>query len=167
MDSSFAFLFVFTRHILRKMQPIISLILASFIQNFCYFLFIRFKQQYENMKLRIFYYFRKNLRHRSSTGYQKTLWMLNLNIKKLTTQLTAWKVSIFGVILVRMFPHLDWIRRDAEYLSVFSPKCGKIRTRITPNMDTFYSVTLSIKKYIKLSQSNQMSWTLNNIPLTI
>ena len=25
---------------------------------------------------------------------------------------TAWKVSVFGVILVRIFPHLDWIRRD-------------------------------------------------------
>ena len=27
-----------------------------------------------------------------------------------------------------IFPHLDWIRRDTEYLSVFSPnegKCGK------------------------------------------
>ena len=25
---------------------------------------------------------------------------------------TAWRVSIFGVILVRIFPHSDWIRRD-------------------------------------------------------
>ena len=25
---------------------------------------------------------------------------------------TAWKVSVFGVILVRFFPHSDWIRRD-------------------------------------------------------
>ena len=25
---------------------------------------------------------------------------------------TAWKVSVFGVILVRIFPHSDWIRRD-------------------------------------------------------
>ena len=30
-------------------------------------------------------------------------------------------MSVFGVILVRIFPHLDWIRRDMEYLSVFSP----------------------------------------------
>ena len=26
---------------------------------------------------------------------------------------------------VRIFPHSDWIRRDAEYLSVFSPHAGK------------------------------------------
>ena len=31
---------------------------------------------------------------------------------------TAWKVSVFGVILVRIFQH-------TEYLSVFSPNAGK------------------------------------------
>ena len=36
--------------------------------------------------------------------------------------LTAWKVLIFGVFLVRLFPYSDWIRRDNPYLSVFSPK---------------------------------------------
>ena len=25
---------------------------------------------------------------------------------------TAWKVPVFGVLLVRIFPHSDWIRRD-------------------------------------------------------
>ena len=37
----------------------------------------------------------------------------------------AEKVSVFGVILVAIFPHSDWIRRDAEYLSVFNPNAGK------------------------------------------
>ena len=32
----------------------------------------------------------------------------------------AEKVSVFGVILVRIFPHSDWIRRDMEYLSPYS-----------------------------------------------
>ena len=27
--------------------------------------------------------------------------------------------------LVRIFSHLDWIRRDTEYLSIFSPNAGK------------------------------------------
>ena len=27
--------------------------------------------------------------------------------------------------LVRIFPHLNWIRRDTEYLSLFSPNVGK------------------------------------------
>ena len=39
---------------------------------------------------------------------------------------TVWKVSVFGVILVR----------NAE--------CGKMRTRITPDTDTFYEVCQNI-----------------------
>ena len=38
---------------------------------------------------------------------------------------TAWKVSVFGVFLVRVSLHLDWIRRDTQYISVFSPNAGK------------------------------------------
>ena len=38
---------------------------------------------------------------------------------------TAWKVSIFGVFMVRIFPHLEWIR-----------------TRKTQNMDTFHTVLI-------------------------
>ena len=40
---------------------------------------------------------------------------------------TAQKVSVFGVFLVRIFPHSVWIWGDAEYLSVFSPNVGKYR----------------------------------------
>ena len=41
-----------------------------------------------------------------------------------TSLLSAtWKVSVFGVILVGIFPHLDWI---------------------TPNTDTFYSTVVTI-----------------------
>ena len=38
---------------------------------------------------------------------------------------TTWKVSVFRVFLVRLFPHLDWIRRDARYLSVFNTNTEK------------------------------------------
>ena len=38
---------------------------------------------------------------------------------------TTWKVSVFGIILVRIFPHSDWIRRDTPYLSVFSPNADQ------------------------------------------
>ena len=31
---------------------------------------------------------------------------------------TAWKVSVFGVFPVRIFPHLDWIWRDTKLLNV-------------------------------------------------
>ena len=40
---------------------------------------------------------------------------------------SAWKVSVFGVFLVLIFPYLDWIRRDTPYPSVFSPNAGKYR----------------------------------------
>ena len=39
--------------------------------------------------------------------------------------ITAWKVSVFEVILVLIFPHLDWIRRDTPCLSIFSSNAGK------------------------------------------
>ena len=45
-------------------------------------------------------------------------------------------MSIFGVILVSIFPAFGL---NTPYLSVFSPnlgKCWKIRTRITPNTNT-------------------------------
>ena len=32
---------------------------------------------------------------------------------------------VFAVFMVRIFPHLDRIRRDTLYLSVFSPNVGK------------------------------------------
>ena len=37
----------------------------------------------------------------------------------------AWKVSVFGVFLFRIFPYSDWIQKDAPYLSVFIPNVGK------------------------------------------
>ena len=51
------------------------------------------------------------------------------------TPTTGWKVSVFGVILVRIFPHSDWIQ--FEY--------GKIWMRITPNTNTFYAVNLYVR----------------------
>ena len=85
--------------------------------------------------------------------------------------------SYSGPHFSRIFPHWDWIRKDTEYLSIFSPnagKCGKnvdqdnseyghflrsislrsvrmrenqwkMRTRVTPNMDSFYAVTEKTK----------------------
>ena len=41
-----------------------------------------------------------------------------------TVSITAWKVFVFGVCLVHILPHLDWILRDKEYLSVLSPNAG-------------------------------------------
>ena len=58
--------------------------------------------------------------------------------------ITAWKVSVFGVFLVRIFQHSDCIRRDTpERYSVslrIQFKYGKIRIRKTPNADDFHVV---------------------------
>ena len=57
-----------------------------------------------------------------------------------TARDTAWKVSVFGVILVHIFSHWDWIRRDTDAECRYSVQTRKMRTRITPNTDTFYAV---------------------------
>ena len=46
------------------------------------------------------------------------------DVKKVNL-IIAQRVYMFRDILVRIFPHSDWIRRDTEYLSVFSPNVGK------------------------------------------
>ena len=51
-------------------------------------------------------------------------------------------MSIFGVFLVRIFPHSDWIR-----------------TRKTPNMDTFHAVlVLHINKELKSEARQYQKW---------
>ena len=38
----------------------------------------------------------------------------------------AWKMSVFGVLLVHIFLHSDWIRKDTEYL--YGPEKLRIQT---------------------------------------
>ena len=46
-------------------------------------------------------------------------------IKKKSLITLSEKFPYSEFILVRIFPHSDWIRRETEYLSVFSPNVGK------------------------------------------
>ena len=46
--------------------------------------------------------------------------------------------------LVRILPHLDWIRRDTEYLSEFCANVGKYGPEKSPYLDTFHVVILII-----------------------
>ena len=64
------------------------------------------------------------------------------------------EVSVFKAFLVRIFPHLDWIRRDTLYLSAFSPNAGKygpqklrIQTLFTHCICIKYIVTYKILTY--------------------
>ena len=71
-------------------------------------------------------------------------------LKRLTPIFTASKVSIFGVTLVHVFPHFPAFGVNTERYwvspySVWLPEnAGKMRTRITPDTDTFYEVLLSL-----------------------
>ena len=49
-------------------------------------------------------------------------------------------VQIRSFFLVCIFPHLDWIRRDTEYLSVVSLNARKYRPKKTLYLDTFHTV---------------------------
>ena len=53
--------------------------------------------------------------------------------------------SYSGLHFSCIFLHSDWMQSDTPHLSIFSPNgenVGKMRTKITPNMDTFYPVLL-------------------------
>ena len=57
--------------------------------------------------------------------FHQPLLVNSLKTKIFDITCTAWEVSVFGVILVRVFSHSDWTRRDTQYLSVLSPNAGK------------------------------------------
>ena len=52
------------------------------------------------------------------------LWMLLLTTNDQLIN-SSWKMSVFRVIVVRIWPNLDWIRRNTSYLFVFRTNAGK------------------------------------------
>ena len=63
-------------------------------------------------------------------------------------------MSVFEVVLVRIFPAFSRIRTEYGEILVSQENAGKMRTRITPNTDTFYAVrVLNI-----LLQSRDNKW---------
>ena len=60
---------------------------------------------------------------------------------------TAWKVFVFGVILVCIFPHSDWIRRGKEYR-----ECECVRD-VNKNQMSKMNL-INIYKYFVFSQTN-------------
>ena len=91
---------------------------------------------------------------------------------------TAWKVSRYGVfpglyhyvksvrigvILVRIFPHSDWMRWDTVVSLCIQSERGKIRTRISPNTDTFHAVhfcVFGLDAEINTDRKELLFWTL-------
>ena len=52
-------------------------------------------------------------------------------------------------LLVLIFPHSDWIRRDSPYLSVFSPNAGKYEPEKSPYLDSFHAVLWTINLWVQ------------------
>ena len=81
--------------------------------------------------------------------------LLDLKVYLLTSKLfnhRCIKKSVFGVILVRIFPAFSRIRTEYGVIVCISPysvrmreNAGKMQTRITLNTDTFYAVILTRK----------------------
>ena len=51
---------------------------------------------------------------------QSNMLLLVGNFLPPLVKITAWKVSVFGVFLVRIFPHLDSIRRDTDHFCIYT-----------------------------------------------
>ena len=49
-------------------------------------------------------------------------------------------MSVFEVVLVRIFPAFSHIRTEYGEIPVSQENAGKMQTRITPDTDTFYAV---------------------------
>ena len=95
----------------------------------------------------------------------KQLWALHFNLSWLWQKSlnwknnTVWKVSVFGVFVVRIFLNSNWIRRDTKYLSV-SVRIRENTDQKTPNTDTFHAVqgiTLLAKIFANLRISCKIS----------
>ena len=69
--------------------------------------------------------------HQALTQFPGVSWNKSFKFRPLENYALQ-RESVFGSFQVRIFPHLDWIR-----------ECGKIRTKKTPNMDTFHAVAIS------------------------
>ena len=89
-------------------------------------------------------------------------------------------MSVFGVFLVCIFSHLDWIQRDTSYLSIFSPNARKygleeLRTwtsftkwfidtvKKLPNFDTFPKKNLKKLTGAKFKQTELLQTIGKNV----
>ena len=80
------------------------------------------------------------------------IWYEIVTIDKISPSLRK-KVSVFGVILVYVFPAFSRIRREygeIPYSVRMRENAGKMRTRITPDMDNFYAVHTFVITLTKL-----------------
>ena len=75
-------------------------------------------------------------------------------------------MSIFRFFLVRIFPHLEWIRRDREYLSGFSPNVEKYgqRNSAYEHFSRYVSWLLKLSRTIRNTVDSGMKWIVYGDP---
>ena len=64
-------------------------------------------------------------------------------------------MSVFRVVLVRIFPAFSRIRTEYGKILVSQENAGKMRTRITPNTDTFYAVRCCLDSMQKVGNKTE------------
>ena len=88
------------------------------LSNICYGTFLQKQLLYKCSHLKIFCK-KAVLRNKCAALFETTLkfeaYLGPCQIFIWCMTFTAWKVSVFGVILVCIFPHSDWILRDTPY----------------------------------------------------
>ena len=111
------------------------------------------------------YSIRKQIVNIGYKDIQKTdrLSMASNQMKEIKISVTAWKVSVFGVSLVRIFPNLEWIWRDTPYLSVFDLNTGNSGPKNSEYgqfSDSAFSSLTHVRKYHTLDNwfAVQVSW---------
>ena len=92
----------------------------------------------------------KSLVRACSVNYREWLPLATLcGVHSDSKEITAWKVSVFGVILVRIFPHSDLIQRDTQYRSKFSPYAGKYKPEQLQIRSLFTQCILNVQPSLR------------------
>ena len=73
---------------------------------------------------------------------------------------TAKKMSVCGVVLVRIFLHMDWIRRYTEYRLLFSPNAGNA-DQINSEYGHFSRSGMIMIRIISTNENNQINFTVH------
>ena len=104
-------------------------------------------------------YFKRNINH---CCFNFLFEPPSLKMSFICFYFTKGKVFVFGVFLIRIFPHSDWMRRDASYLSVFSETAGKygpeefrIRTLFTQCLLSMYTL-VTLKSLVLLKNFGEI-----------
>ena len=68
------------------------------------------------------------------------------------TTITPWKVSVFGLFLVRIFPHLCWIRKGDSYSAPVRGNSDQKNSKCWHFSSSVFQV-LSVQRYLILKSS--------------